>query len=113
MKGKYRTAFIVPEGARKKLSDDGWEFESASRLSLDFKERLIDHLDLSYLNEYLGIEAYCGADLEVGFFYDDDHQVEFVHLKMYGDVQLNTLELLGELVVDGSFELFVPAEPEK
>lgn len=108
MKRKYQAAFILPAGARKKLGEDGWEFETSNRLPLEFKECLIDSLGLSFLSEKLEIEIYSGFELEVSFFYDVDQQIEFVHIKVYGDGWPSTLSVIRDLKLAGAWELFVP-----
>lgn len=110
MKGKYKAAFIIPAGAEKVLGEDGWEFESSSRLSLGVKEHLIDALELKFQESYLGIDSYIEGNVKMSVFYDDESQIESIHFQLYEDA----LAVLSEVCQAGGIaneaELFIPPQ---
>ncbi len=86
MKGSYKAAFILPKDAKKKLGDDGWEFESSQRLPSEVSELLADSLGLKYLESYLGIDVYTNAEMKMSVERDDQSLIEFISFQIYGDV---------------------------
>ena len=110
MKGKYQAAFIVPVGANKILKEDGWEFESAIRLSEEIKNYLIQSLRLRFFESYLGIESYVDDNVKMSVIFNNKNEIESIYFQLYGD----TLSILSELCQGGRIpaeaELFIPQQ---
>ncbi len=113
MKGKYKAAFIIPIGAKKVLGEDGWEFETSSRLSSEINEYLVKALKLRFLESYLGIDSYVDDDIKMSILFDDQKQIESIHFQLYGDA----LTVLSEVCQGGKIsdeaELFIPHQGQK
>ena len=110
MKGKYQAAFIVPVGANKILKEDGWEFESAIRLSEEIKNYLIQSLRLRFFESYLGIESYVDDNVKMSVIFNNKNEIESIYFQLYGD----TLSILSEVCQGGRIpaeaELFIPQQ---
>jgi len=110
MKGKYQAAFIVPIGTNKVLGEDGWEFESTSRLSEEIKARLIKSLKLSFLESYLGIESYVDDNVKMSVIFDDQNGIESIHFQLYGSALATLSEVCQSSRISFEAELFVPRQ---
>ena len=108
MKGKYQAAFIVPIGANKTLSEDGWEFESSIRLSQEIKKYLIQSLGLRFLESYLGIDAYINDNLKMSVVNDDQGCIESISFQLYGDSLTILSEVCESSRISSEAELFIP-----
>jgi|SRR5690554_2330331 len=110
MKGKYQAAFIIPMGVNKVLGEDGWEFESAARLSKEVRDYLIQSLNLSFLESYLEIEVYVDDDIKMSIIFDGQNEIESIHFQLYGE-SLSILSGVcqGSLVLSEA-ELFIPRQ---
>jgi hypothetical protein len=113
MKGKYQAAFIVPIGSNKVLGEDGWEFESANRLSEEIKAYLIKSLKLSFLENYLGIESYVDGDIKMSVLLDEESEIESFHFQLYGDALTILSEVCQSDKMPTGAELFIPRQGQE
>lgn len=113
MKGKYQAAFIVPIGANKTLSEDGWEFESSVRLSQVIKNYLIQSLELGFLESYLGIDAYTNDNMKMSVINDDQGCIESISFQLYGDSLIILSKVCESGWISSEAELFVPHQGQE
>ena len=112
IKGRYQAAFIIPVGANKVLSEDGWEFESSGRLSEEIRNDLIQVLGLNFLESYLGIDVYSNDDIKMSIINDDLGLTESISLQLYGNDSLVIISKAFESErMSSAAELFVPTSP--
>lgn len=110
MKKKYMAAFLVPTGADKVLGEDGWEFESAQRISNDVVDHLIAALGLDFVEMYSGIKRYINDDMGMSIFLDEDNEVENIYFQVFGGSLKALAEVCQGLEVPSEVELFVPQQ---
>ncbi|WP_248741942.1 MULTISPECIES: hypothetical protein [unclassified Pseudomonas] len=85
MRGKYKAAFIVPNGTAKTLGDYGWEFRGVGRISTEVITYLVGALGLKLVGEYSGIRKYVGEHAEMSTFLDEGNAVESIYFQFYND----------------------------
>jgi len=108
--GKYEAAFLLPCGTSKTLGDDGWDFQSHSRISSDIVGVVTENFSFKYLESYLGIDSYENEAMKMSVIFDDNDEIEQISFQLYNDsleTFKNTLELDG---CAGNVELFIPKE---
>ena len=108
MKGKYKAAFILPIGTKKVLGENGWEFETSNRLSLQIKEHLIDVLKLKFLESYLQIYCFMSEDIKMSVSYDDKNEIENIYFQVYNDKLTMLTDLFIASGIANESELFIP-----
>lgn len=111
MRGKYEAAFILPNGSKKILGEDGWEFEGAERISPDILDFLINLLKLNLSESYLGMERYIGDNLQATVVYDDKRKIEHVAFQIYNDVSQQLIKIFTNSNYKENNELFFPKLP--
>ena len=108
VKEVYQAAFIVPVGAVKTLSEDGWMFESSNRLSSAIKDDLIESLRLSFQESYLGIESYVGGNMKMSVHFDDQNKIESIHFQPHNDALSSLSKVYKAGTMSARAELFIP-----
>ncbi|MDZ4150440.1 hypothetical protein [Methylicorpusculum sp.] len=108
MKGKYKAAFILPVDTKKMLGENGWEFNSSNRLSLQIKDLLIDVLKLKFLENYLQIYCFINEDIKMSVFYDDKNEIESIYFQVYNDRLTTLTDLFIASGIANESELFIP-----
>jgi len=108
MKVKYKAAFIIPLGTNKIMDEDGWVFETSSRLSPTVKEYLIDTLRLKFQESYLGIEAFINESIKMSVFYDSGHQIESIHFQLFEGSEAILSDVCKVDKITDEAELFIP-----
>ncbi|MCF5745878.1 hypothetical protein [Pseudomonas tremae] len=112
MKRNYQAAFIIPIGASKVLSDDGWEFDSFERLPESTGGYLAERLNLEFMEEYTGIRRYVSNQINMSIFFDSANEVENIYFQAFD----NGLALLPEACkseeVTCYAEIFIPEKQE-
>ncbi len=108
MTKQYKAAFVVPIGATKILGEDGWEFESAERLSKNIGNYLIGTLKLNFLEEHSGIKKYAGEDIRMSILLDDTQEIESIYFQLSGGALASLSEICQRMDVSSEAEIFVP-----
>ncbi|KWT02811.1 MULTISPECIES: hypothetical protein [Pseudomonas syringae group] len=112
MKRNYQAAFIIPIGASKVLSDEGWEFDSVERLPEGTGGYLAERLNLEFMEEYTGIRRYVSNQINMSIFFDSANEVESIYFQAFD----NSLALLSEACkseeVACHAEIFIPEKQE-
>jgi hypothetical protein len=110
MKGAYRSFFIIPKGARRTLSEAGWEFLSTERIPSELVDSLIERLLLTKTDSYLGMEEFSSSSLKAIAFLDDLGMVQHVHVRAFKDreIEIELGTLLSLLDDRGALEVFSP-----
>ncbi|MCC7035870.1 MAG: hypothetical protein IT560_01035 [Alphaproteobacteria bacterium] len=106
--GRYKAAFIIPINAEKFLDDDGWNFVSPARFAPEIRNYFIEALNLNLVEQYLGIERYLTANMQMSVIFDDENQIELINFQVYD----GGLPILLKSWEDGkasfNVELFIP-----
>ena len=90
------------------LGEDGWEFESSDRLSLEVKDYLVESLKLSFLESYLGIESYVNDNIKMSIIFDDQNEIESIHFQLFEDALAVLSEVCQGSEIFDRAELFFP-----
>lgn len=85
MKEKYQAAFIIPQNSSKTLTDNGWEFQSSTRISSNVKDTLVGLLGLVFIENYLGIESYANDKIKMSVILDETNEIESIHFQLHAD----------------------------
>lgn len=109
MRGKYEAAFILSNGLKKVLGEDGWEFKGTERIPPDILGFLINVLGLTLSDSYLGMERYTGENLQATVIYDDERAIEQVALQIYNDTRQQLINMFADSNYRESNDLFFPA----
>lgn len=111
MRGKYEAAFILPNGSKKILGEDGWEFDGAERISPDILDFLMNLLKLNLSENYLGMERYVGENLQATVVYDDKRKIEYIAFQIYNEASQQLIEIFTNSNYKENNELFYPILP--
>lgn len=98
MKSKYRATFVIPSNAQRMLGDAGWEFSSQDRIPDSVVKFLMAKLALEKSDEYLDMEEFSGENAKATLLFDENHSVEHVYFRGYGDRDIHG-ELLAALAL--------------
>lgn len=110
MSGKYKAAFIIPIGARRNLCEDGWEFETSSRISPEVSKYLIKTLKLKLLESYLGLDDYVGENMKMSVVHDEQNNIESIYFQLYEDALTALSKVCQSEKLTADVELFVPQQ---
>lgn len=105
---RYKAAFIIPINAKKVLTDDGWVFESNNTLPPNVTYFLMKNLNLKLDEEYLGIRSYSNERYQAVVSLNDDNEIEYIQIKVYGDYMELLLREYRKFNISEYAELFVP-----
>ena len=108
---RYRSFFLLPIDTRKVLQDCGWLFETAQRMSPSVVTFLEQALSLQKQESHPSLDVYQGNDIKVSVFYDDNHLIEEIYIRLYGERNYAFLrEILGSPELQSAYggELFDP-----
>lgn len=108
MKTPYRSAFVLPPGAKKVLGDSGWEFDSESRLPTSTKDSFVAAFELKPLECYLGIESFGSDNMKMSVTYDNRHLIESIYFQLRGDALTALQDHINAHGSRRSFEFFIP-----
>lgn len=108
---KYTAAFLIPEDAKRILSDDGWKFQSKNKISRQIEELLSNHLTLKETdNRY---SSYEGGFLKIDVFKDVKGKVDYLYFRFYDSKQPTLPLFLKDEDILKNLLFFVPtAYPE-
>ena len=108
MKVERRVAlFLLPVGAKRTLTEVGWEFESGRGLSETLVMELLQELDLLQTEAFLGIQVFRGGGVQANIQRSNLGMIESVYFQV-------PVAFLGPLksALSGipNADLFVPSE---
>jgi len=106
MISRYSVGFLIPKDASRTLGEDGWEFESNSRLPENIESLLEVKLSLSESSSDLS--TYSGLGLKVDVFKDEDGEIENVYFRFYDNATPELPDFLKEVESSNNLEFFVP-----
>ena len=107
MSKAYEAIFIIPYDATKRLTDDGWEFDSLNKLSADKIDRLLNSLELTLIETYEDVSVYSSNGVKVSVFHDSTGSIEYVFCQVF---DLAIKQTISEFCSnDSSLEFFKPA----
>lgn len=107
MNNAYEAIFIIPYDAKKRLTDDGWEFDSLNKLSADKIDRLLNSLELTLIETYEDVGVYSSNGIKVSVFHDSTGRIEYVFCQIF---DLAYKQMISEFCSnDSSLEFFKPA----
>ncbi len=109
MKSKYKAAFLLPKNAKRTLTDTGWLFESDTNLPDSAMDFLKNNLKLQLDEEYLGIRSYSNELFQAVVLFDEDGNIQHVHIKCYGDSFELLLKNYHKSTLNNGTELFEPS----
>lgn len=107
MSKAYESIFIIPYNAKKRLTDDGWEFDSLNKITADKIDRLLNSLELTLIEEYEDISVYYSNGIKVSVFHDSTGSIEYVFCQVFDLVHKQTISEFCSN--DSSLEFFKPA----
>lgn len=81
MDAKYKAGFLIPQGAKKSLGEDGWEFESDERLPYELESHLAKELTMSASGKEFS--SFEGNSIKVEVSKDSNGQIESVYFRFY------------------------------
>ena len=103
----YKSAFIIPFGAKRVLTDCGWDFSSDRFLSERFSLQISKNLP--FTEEFLNIQRYENSNMTVDVFRDDEAgKIELIDLRFYG-LEPQLPEFLHQTDLMTNAEFFVPS----
>ncbi len=106
MMGKYSVGFLIPKDASRVLGDDGWEFESDSRLPSNIESLLETQFSLRESSSSLS--TYDGPSLKVNVFKDECGEIENIYFRFYDDASPELPDFLKEVQSSNQLEFFIP-----
>ncbi len=107
MGAAYEAIFIIPYNANKRLTDDGWEFDSLNKLPAEKIDKLITSLELKLIEKYEGVSVYSSNGIKVSVFHDSTGSIEYVFCQVFD--LLNNQTISEFCSNDSSLEFFKPA----
>jgi hypothetical protein len=110
IKVNHHAVFIIPAGACKQLGEDGWEFDSPTRIPNQLGDKLAGCLSLSFDEQYSGIKKYIGGDVAMSIFCDDSGEIENIYLQANRESMMIVKEACHSAVLSGEVEIFIPNE---
>lgn len=107
MEDKYTTAFLLPNNSKKFLGDDGWEFESKSRIPIAIETALNEQLNRCEAAS--DCATYEGQGLKVDVFKDKRGEIENIYIRFYDGQSPEVPGFLKNIESIGQLEFFVPS----
>ena len=103
---KYSVAFLIPKDAKRFLGDDGWEFESDSRISSEIENLLKKEF---VTNEVApDFSSYEAENIKIDLFKDVNGQIENMYFRFYNGVSPVLPRFLEEYSRLGDLDFFIP-----
>ena len=106
---KSVTIFIVPLGATKSLTENGWTFASSMPLSPRIIDKVITHFNVHLIEEYLGIRKFQNEQTQISVVFNDEGAPTEVSVRMVPCD--NILEKLRFLLSDEAVILSIQIVP--
>lgn len=93
MKPRYKSAYIIPKGTKKTLTQWGWDFDTKNRIP-NLLEKIVSN-NIPFLEEYTETTVYENDQLKIDFMKDSFSNIEIVWLRFYGiDPELPTFLIM-------------------
>ena len=106
MMSRYSVGFLIPKGASRELGDDGWEFESDSRLPATVEALLKDEFSLrESASDY---STYEGPKIKVDVFKDENGEIENIYFRFYEGIPPKLPDFLRDNECYKDLEFFTP-----
>jgi hypothetical protein len=105
----YIAAFLLPSSVTKRLTEDGWEFASPTRLPESLLDVLTSTFELRYVETYLGLDVFQGDGLKITVARDSSGEIENVFVQLRGRSPAELRSCVADARLDG-VEVFVPSE---
>jgi len=109
MEAKYKAGFLIPKGARKRLGEDGWEFESNERLPNELESRLAKELTMSASGKEFS--SFEGNSIKVEVSKDSNGHIETVYFRFYIEPP-RLPRFLENIENKNAMEFFVPSSDD-
>jgi hypothetical protein len=104
--GRYAVGFLIPKDANRVLGDDGWEFESDSRVPLSIETLLSSVFSLR--ESASGYSSYEGSKIRADVFKDKNGEIENIYFRFYESVPPELPDFLKVDEYSKNLEFFVP-----
>lgn len=98
--------FLLPNGASKRLTEAGWEFDSEKLLPMCFVNPLMRRLALQSDNSFLGIDVYRNENIQANVEKSDSGLIEIIYFQCPREC-LTELRLALSTIPDT--EVFIPS----
>lgn len=108
MKYQYVSAFIIPIGAKKNLTDVGWIFESENFVPGFVLDYLVGNLKLYVSECYLGIKKLIHDDIQANVIVNDKDQIESVYIQFHENRLNFIVSEFNKTNLNAYTELFIP-----
>ena len=109
----YYSLFIIPKGAIKALTTDGWEFNGGCRLALNpMLDLLTTDLNMVMSESYLDIMNFENDSYKASVILSDNNEVEFIHFKIYQNSEYNIISAFKTKGLDKFADIFTPSKNE-
>ncbi len=106
MINRYSVGFLIPKNTRRILSDDGWEFESDSRIPLITEMLLSKYFSL--IQSSLDHSEYEREGVKMDVFKDENGEIENIYFRFYTDIRPELLSILKNSECCENLEFFTP-----
>ncbi len=108
MLSKYIAAFLFPKNAIRILNDDGWNFESETRIPKEIEGFLRKAFILCEADSTFS--TYKGDRIKIDLFKDNKSEIEHIYLRFYDGQQPELPLCLKAFDGISELEFFIPSE---
>ncbi len=106
MSSRYSVGFLIPQNSSRVLGNDGWEFESDSRLPSIIESLLKENLSLVETSP--DFSAYEGRGLKVSVLKDQKGEIENIYFRFYDGVASELPGFLQPYQSNENLDFFIP-----
>lgn len=110
MNNKYSVGFLIPKGAIRILSDDGWEFKSKSKLDASIENYIENYFTPTKVTDEYSIYESDRFKIKIDINKDQSGQIENVYCRFYNGLPLDFLRMLRKDILSDKVEFFVPSQ---